>query len=99
MKAGPKASVDDSPLTGRLVGQGYNAALQIRTVAGPSRHVQCVLSGGPYTVWSQVRHVQVVCPPPCPRHAWWPTRTWFGPSGWPLGHRVGGWVIHSPRVV
>jgi hypothetical protein len=23
MKAGPKASVDDSPLTGRRVGQGY----------------------------------------------------------------------------
>jgi hypothetical protein len=36
MKAGPKASVDDSPLTGRRVGQGYNAALEIRTVAGPS---------------------------------------------------------------
>jgi hypothetical protein len=31
MKAGPKASVDDSPLTGRRVGQGYNAALEIRT--------------------------------------------------------------------
>jgi hypothetical protein len=39
MKAGPKASVDDSPLTGRRVGQGYNA-VEIRTVAGPS-------SGGP----------------------------------------------------
>jgi hypothetical protein len=24
--------------------------MEIRTVAGPSRHVQCVLSGGPYTV-------------------------------------------------
>ena len=44
-------------------------AVEMRTVAGPSRHVQCVLSGGPYTVWSQVRHVQVVCPPPWPRQA------------------------------
>ena len=24
--------------------------------------------------------VQVVCPPPWPKHAWWPTSTWFGPS-------------------
>jgi hypothetical protein len=38
--------------------------LEIRTVAGPSRALQWVLSGGPYTVWSQVRQVQVVCPPP-----------------------------------
>ena len=22
-----------------------------------------------------------------------------GDRRWPLGHRVGGWVIHSPRVV
>ena len=50
MKAGPKASVDDSPLTGRRVGQACNAALEIRTVAGPSRVVHCVFSGGPYTV-------------------------------------------------
>ena len=41
--------------------------LEIRTFAGPSRHVQWVLRGGPYTVASQVRQVQVVCPPPCPR--------------------------------
>ena len=32
--------------------------------------LQCVLSGGPYTVWSRVRHVQAVWPPPGPRHAW-----------------------------
>jgi hypothetical protein len=31
----------------------------MRTVAGPSSAVQCVLSGGPYTVWSHVRQVQV----------------------------------------
>ena len=42
-------------------------AVEIRTTAGPSRHVQWVLRSGPYTVASQVRQVQVVCPPPCPR--------------------------------
>jgi hypothetical protein len=36
--------------------------LEMRTVAGPSRHVQWVLRGGPYTVASHARHVQVVCP-------------------------------------
>jgi hypothetical protein len=40
---------------------------EIRTAAGPSRHVQCVFTGGPYTVWPHVRHVQVVYPPPWPR--------------------------------
>jgi hypothetical protein len=44
-------------------------AVEIRTVAGPSSVVQCVLSAGPYTVASQVRHVQVVWPPPWPRQA------------------------------
>jgi hypothetical protein len=39
-------------------------AVEIRTVAGPLRALQWVLSGGPYTVASHVRHVQVVCPPP-----------------------------------
>jgi len=58
----------------------------IRTVAGPSNAVQCVLSGGPDAVSLHV-HVHVVWPPPWPRHARRPTRTWFGPSGWPLGHR------------
>jgi len=73
---------------------------EMRTTAGPSRHVQWVLSGGPYTVWSHVRHVQVVCPPPWPRQASrWPTSTSPGPSWCPLGHRVGGWVIHFPAVV
>ncbi len=37
---------------------------EIRTDAGPSSAVQWLLSGGPYTVWSHVRHVHVVCPPP-----------------------------------
>jgi hypothetical protein len=38
---------------GLLVSQRQRLlVLEIRTVAGPSRHVQCVLSGGPYTVWS-----------------------------------------------
>jgi len=60
----------------------------MRTLAGPSSAVQCVLSGGPYTTASQVRQCQLVCPPPpWPRHATWPTRTWFAPSGWPFGHR------------
>jgi hypothetical protein len=39
-------------------------ALEIRTTAGPSSAVQCVLSGGPYTTASQVRQCQLVCPPP-----------------------------------
>jgi hypothetical protein len=41
--------------------------LEMRKAAGPSRQVQCVLSGGPYTVSSHVWHVHVVWPPPCPR--------------------------------
>jgi hypothetical protein len=84
-----------SGMTGRRVATDYNAALEIRTTAGPSSHVQCVLSGGPYAVWSHMRQVHMVWPPP--RQATCPTRTWFGPSGWPFGHRVGGWVIHCPR--
>ena len=44
--------------------------VEIRTVAGPANFAQWVLSGGPYTVSSQARHVQVVWPPPCPRHTW-----------------------------
>ena len=60
---GPPPKQDDGP-TG---GDDYNAALEMRTTAGPSSIVQCVLSGDPYTVWSHVRQVQVVCPPPCPR--------------------------------
>ena len=73
--------------------------LEIRTAAGPSSAVQWVSIGGPYTVWSHARHVHVVWPPACPRHAWWPTRTWFGRRKWPLGHRLGGWVIHFPLMV
>ena len=39
---------------------------------------------------SQVRQCQVVCPPPpWPRQATCPTRTWLGPRGCPLGHRLG----------
>jgi len=73
--------------------------VDIRTVAGPSSVVQCVFIGGPYTVSSHVRHVHVVCPPPCPRQAWWPTRTWFGPRRCPFEQRLGGRVIHLPSVV
>ena len=69
--------------------------VEMRTVAGPSRVWQCVLSGGPYTVSPHVRHVQVVCP----RQAWCPARTWFGPKVCPFGQRVGGCVIHFPAVV
>jgi hypothetical protein len=39
---------------------------EIRTVAGPSSVVQCVLRGGPNTVSSHMRHVHVVCPPAVP---------------------------------
>ncbi|KUH91806.1 hypothetical protein AU187_04055 [Mycobacterium sp. IS-1556] len=45
------------------------ALLLIRTAAGPSMTLQWVLSAGPYTVASHVRHVQVVWPPPCPVQA------------------------------
>jgi hypothetical protein len=38
----------------------------IRAAAGPSNAVQCVLSGGPYTVWSHMRQAQVV----------WPKQAW-----------------------
>jgi len=48
----------------RTGGDDYNAAFDIRTTAGPSRVWQWVLMGGPYTVCSHVRHIQVVCPPP-----------------------------------
>jgi len=30
-------------------------------------------------------HVQLVCPPPCPRHATWPTRTLVGAEGAAVG--------------
>jgi len=70
----------------------------MRTTAGPSSAAQCVLSGGPYTTASQVRQCQLVCPPPpWPRQATCPTRTEFGPSGWPFGHRqAGGWSTSHP---
>jgi hypothetical protein len=55
---GPPPEEDDGP-----TGLGdYNGALEMRTVAGPSSVVQWVLSGGPYTVASHVRHVEVVVP-------------------------------------
>jgi hypothetical protein len=74
-------------------------AVEIRTVAGPSRHAQWVLSGGPYTVVSHWRHVHLVCPPP------WPEAGLVTDE-----HRAGGeavtvrvsrrWVgIHFPLVV
>jgi len=73
---------------------------EIRMAAGSSSAVQCVFSGGPYTTASQVRQCQLVWPPaPWPRQATCPTRTWFGPRGWPLRHRRGGRVIHFPAVV
>ena len=43
---------------------GIYVMLDMRTVAGPSSVVQCVLSGGPFTVSSQVRQCRLVCPPP-----------------------------------
>jgi hypothetical protein len=61
-------------------------------------HQPC-LAAARYTVWSHVRHVHVVWPPPWPRHAWWRTSTWPAPRGCPFWQRVGGWVIHFPLVV
>ena len=52
-----------------------------------------------YTVSPQSTDVHVVCPPPCPPQAAWPTSTSPAPSLWPLGHCVGGWVIHLPAEV
>jgi hypothetical protein len=73
--------------------------VEIRTVAGPSSVVQCVLSGGPYTVSSHVRHVQLGCDH---RHARGtldaPRGPSPGPRVCPLGRRVGGWAIRF-RVV
>jgi hypothetical protein len=70
--------------------------VEIRTVAGPSSARQCVLSGGPYTVSSHVRHccarLRAQSKPADPlgrRRA----------EGCPYGHRVGGCVVHSPLVV
>jgi hypothetical protein len=40
--------------------------LEMRGTAGPSSVVQCVLSGGPYTVSSHGQHFQVVWPLPLP---------------------------------
>jgi len=36
---------------------------ETRRAAGPFHTLQSVLSGGPYTVWSPVRQVRVVCAP------------------------------------
>lgn len=59
LRPGPPPRETSGPLQLRRV--------EMRTVAGPASVVQWVLSGGPYTVWSHVRQVHVVCPPPWPR--------------------------------
>jgi hypothetical protein len=51
------APKDDGP-TG--VTTDYNAAFEMRTTAGPSRQVQCVLRDSPDTVASQMRQCQEV---------------------------------------
>jgi hypothetical protein len=58
-------SVDFYPIPADAVEE-----MQTRCRNSPSSAVQWVLSGGPYTVSSHCRHVQVVWPPPCPRQAW-----------------------------
>jgi hypothetical protein len=45
-----------------LLGTCWAHRFEIRTAAGASTTEQCVFSGGPYTVESHVRHVQVVWP-------------------------------------
>lgn len=82
----------------RVPGRGYSKPLsrrvEIRTDAGPSSAVQCLLSGGPYTTESQVRQCLEVCPPPpWPRQTTWPTRTWFGFEGMTVG--ATGWALQS----
>src|SRR5262249_20710161 len=52
-----------------------------------------VFNGGAYTTASQVRQCQLVCPPPCPRHATSLTKTWFGPRGARWG------IQRTPRIV
>jgi hypothetical protein len=44
-------------LTGTV--NDYGFTVLIRTTAGPSITVQSVLSGGPYIVWSDPRHLRV----------------------------------------
>jgi len=53
----------------------------------------------PHSVWSRVRRVRVVWPPPWPRHTWSPTSAWPGPRLCPLWQHVRGWAIHFPAVV
>ena len=48
-----------------VVDQLLDERFEIRTATGKSTVLQCALSGGPNTVSSHVRHVQVVWPPPC----------------------------------
>ena len=64
--------------------------MEIRTTAGPSRHVQWVIErraehrGGP------VRQCQLVCPlpPPWPRQATWPDENLVRAEAWlDPGHR------------
>jgi hypothetical protein len=45
-----------------VAGRTLDQTLEIRTVAGPSRHVQWVLSGGPYTTASHRVQAQETCP-------------------------------------
>jgi hypothetical protein len=99
-----RGTFDVEPVAGELAKLGQRVlqsrVVEIRTLTGPSSAVQWVLSGGPYTTASQFRQRQLMCPPPpCPRQATCPTRTWPGPSGCPIGHRDGGRVIHRPSVV
>ena len=70
--------------------------VEIRTVAGPSSARQCVLSGGPYTVSSRVRHCCARFRAQASLVTHWDGA---GPRGCPYGHRVGGCVVHSPLVV
>ena len=68
-----------------------DTAVECRAVSVERRPVHHGVAG---------RQCQLVCPPPpCPRQTTCPMRTLFGPRLCPLGHRVGGWVIHFPAVV
>jgi hypothetical protein len=75
-------------------------AVEIRCCRPVERRTVLV-QRGLYTTVSQVRQCQLRCPPPPrPRPATCRRGTWFAPSGCPLGHRLGGWVmIHLPAVV
>jgi hypothetical protein len=76
---------------------GISVVVQMRTVAGPSRHVQCVLRGGPHTATSHCRRVHVVSAAVAEARLI-AHQHLTGRSRCPFGQCVGGCAIHRPVV-